>query len=475
MRFSIKYKVFVTLLAATTIVVIVMFALIRWSFDRGFIHYINTVEAQLQEHLMRTLTESYRRHGNWQFLQDNYRLWRELQWSSAARMREQRAQQSTPRGPPPPLRRRPFRARTALYDAEKKPVVGPPPAADDFALKPIKNNDTIIGYLGVRSQKRLSEMHDLRFSQTQGRAFLAISLSMIVISALIAWPLSRHLVQPLKRLTEATRALAAGDFNLRLQTDTSDELGLLSSDFNTLAKTLEANEKTRQQWFADFSHELRTPLAILLAEIEALQDRVHEVSTETLARLHRQVRHLSQLVNDLHELSLSDLGALDYHKEPVDVLALLRESIAMFRDAFAERQLTLETRINAHDSCVIFADQRRLRQLFSNLMSNTLRYTDAPGKMIISSERTTDRITIRFEDSAPGVAAEALPRLFERLFRVEPSRNRGSGGSGLGLAICKNIVAAHDGAIFAQPSDQGGLCVIIALPAVHTGAHGGPG
>ena len=112
----------------------------------------------------------------------------------------------------------------------------------------------------------------------------------------------------------------------------------------------------------------------------------------------------------------------------------------------------------------MFADRERLHQLFANLLENSLKYTDAGGKLIIRLSCHDGQAAIDFEDSAPGVPEEELDRLFERLYRVEGSRSRTSGGAGLGLAICKNIVEAHDGTISAHQSPFGGLLIRITFP-----------
>ncbi len=116
----------------------------------------------------------------------------------------------------------------------------------------------------------------------------------------------------------------------------------------------------------------------------------------------------------------------------------------------------------------MFADRERLNQLFANLFENSLRYTDREGRLIIGLTRSGKNISIEFQDSAPGVREEELPRLFDRLYRVEASRSRTSGGAGLGLAICKNIVEAHGGEISAHSSPLGGLLVRITFPAAGT-------
>jgi two-component system sensor histidine kinase BaeS len=215
---------------------------------------------------------------------------------------------------------------------------------------------------------------------------------------------------------------------------------------------------------ADISHELRTPLSLLRAELEALQDGVRPMGPAVVSSLQADVERLSRLVEDLYQLSMTDLGALSYHKRPVDPIALLRDDIESVAGEFARQGLSLELKSVPQADVTLFADPDRLSQLFRNLMQNSLRYTDRGGRLEMVAGREAGWLTLDFDDSAPSVPAEALPQLFERFYRVEGSRNRALGGAGLGLAICRNIVEAHGGRIEAGMSPLGGLRIHVELP-----------
>jgi two-component system sensor histidine kinase BaeS len=214
---------------------------------------------------------------------------------------------------------------------------------------------------------------------------------------------------------------------------------------------------------ADISHELRTPLAVLRGEIEALQDGVRQATPEALASLHAEALQLGRLVDDLYQLALSDLGALSYRKEPLELGAELEAAVAAYRAEFRGKGIALAV-AGTEAAVPLVADPERLRQLFANLLENSLRYTDAGGRLEIALRREEGQATVTFSDSAPGVPAADLERLFERLFRVEGSRRRATGGAGLGLAICRNIAEAHGGTITAAPSPLGGVTITVALP-----------
>ena len=281
-------------------------------------------------------------------------------------------------------------------------------------------------------------------------------------SALAALGLASHLRAPLREVSEAAARLTSGDFSARLPTGRQDEMGDLFRDFDTLAEALEQHEQNRRQWVADTSHELRTPLAVLRAQVEALLDGVQPANAETLGTLHGEVQRLTRLVDDLYLLARSDSGALPVRAEGTDVGALAREVAAPFAERYASAGLDLA--VEAEAGVLLEADPARLRQVLVNLLENSLRYTERGGATRVLVRGGGPEVVLTVEDTAPGVPAEALPRLFDRFFRVEKSRTREHGGSGLGLAICRSLVEAHGGRITAYPSPMGGLRIEVRVP-----------
>ena len=285
----------------------------------------------------------------------------------------------------------------------------------------------------------------------------------LLLSALVSLLLARRLLRPIRRITAGAKALGAGRYTTRIPADRGDELGRLAQDFNHLAAALERNEQARRQWVADISHELRTPLAVLRGEIEALLDGVRQASEDRLKSLHGEVLDLGKLVDDLYELALSDLGALDYRREPLDLAEVIEETVEGFQRRFGAKGLALVNRVQG--PLPLTGDDRRLRQLFTNLLENSQRYTDPGGRLVISVAVVDGWYRLLLEDTSPAVPDQALGRLFERLYRVDKSRSRNLGGAGLGLAICRNIVTAHGGRIEAAHSSLGGLALTVRLPA----------
>jgi two-component system, OmpR family, sensor histidine kinase BaeS len=295
--------------------------------------------------------------------------------------------------------------------------------------------------------------------RSQHRSLFYAGGAALLLGLLTALGLASHLTAPIRATQRTVAALAAGTLDARVDVRGRDELAELARDVNRLGEALEQNANARRQWIADLAHELRTPLAILRGEIEALNDGVRAPTPAALRSLLDEAHQLGALIDDLHQLSLADLGALSYRFETIDVRALLAAVI----DGHVA-PAGIDVAIHADPAPQwIRADAVRVRQLFSNLLSNALRYTDSPGRIEWRLDSLTDGVRVTVDDSPPGVSRDALPQLFNRLYRVESSRNRADGGSGLGLAICRAIVDAHGGRIEALASPLGGLRVIVEL------------
>lgn len=473
-KLNVTHRVFLAILAANAIIVLCMFLIMQWSMDRGFLRYVNQLEQSRMDRLAAKLGKAYDGSGGWKFAQKAP--------DTISQLIGETVSEDTP--PPPhvppaindarpeqpnqtesPSTRRFYRLerRIVLLDARRTPVfgIGNPTEINNFI--PITHKGTTVGYLGLLPSKFLSEIHQLKFVKDQKSVFALIALLMLLVAAAISLPLARLLVHPLRKLAAATAHLSAGRYDIRVPVDSDDEFGHLSRDFNALALSLDKNEHARRQFVADISHELRTPLAILGGEIEAIQDGLQDLSLDSISSLQVEVFRINRLVDDLYQLALSDVGALAYRKSDINLVEILAEAINRAQPKFAEIPLTLSTLLPP-EPVFVFADAERLAQLFDNLLNNSQKYTDAGGTIDVSLESGTGWVTINFKDSAPGVTAEERGKLFDRLYRVEGSRNRSSGGAGLGLAICRNIVEAHEGAIEALHSPLGGIWMRITLP-----------
>lgn len=354
-------------------------------------------------------------------------------------------------------------ARMTLQDAAGRFVVGNPNPGPDAHFVPILVDGVVAGWVGSERFTEVTDAADLSFQRRQESAAWYIAVLAVLLAAGIAWLLGRVMLVPARRLASATRALAAGQYDIRVPATSQDELGQLARVFNRLASTLQSNESMRRAFMADVSHELRTPLAIMRGELEAVEDGLQPLDQRVVQSLQSEVAILSKLVEDIHVLSITEVAPMAYHWEQVDVVELLDTTLASWQERLAARGLQLK-RVGVIDKMPVSGDPNRLRQVFQNLLENAVRYVDQGGLVQVGCQSGNPGVIITFDDSGPGMPAEDHPRLFDRFYRREASRNRATGGSGLGLAICRGIVDAHGGRISAEASPLGGLRIRIELP-----------
>lgn len=251
----------------------------------------------------------------------------------------------------------------------------------------------------------------------------------------------RRFAAPLGDLIDAAESIEAGNYGVRVRARGPRELRSLASAFNSMSGRLESSERERRRLLADVTHELRTPLTIMQGNLEALLDGVYPADAAHLEPILDETRVLSRLVDDLRTLSLAEAGALTLHREPTDVGQLLTDSVASFRIQADAAGIELASAV---DGVLPQAeiDPVRMREVLSNLLSNALRYTPRGGTVRVGASIADGKLRVSVRDSGPGIAAEALPHIFDRFYKSDESR-----GAGLGLAIAKSLVVAHGGEI----------------------------
>ncbi len=342
------------------------------------------------------------------------------------------------------------------------PVIGPPQPWPQAISLPIEIDGRIVGSLVFQPLPSLESSWDLEFARSQLISGIATALVVLLLATLASMIFARRLVAPLRWMADRAKRIADGDYAARVGGDRSDEIGELGRDFDAMAEALQANRDARQRWTAEISHELRTPIAVMRAELDALEDGVRKFDAGALHSLSGETTRLTRLVEDLYQLSLADAGALAYRFEELDLGLLLRETVEANAAAFSKAGLQVELDLAPH--AMVRADGGRTRQLFANLCANSCRYTDAGGRVRVSLQPQGNRWLLHWDDSAPGVPTDALPRLFDPLYRVDVSRSRAAGGAGLGLAIVRRIADAHGAMIAAEASPLGGVRIVMEWP-----------
>lgn len=298
------------------------------------------------------------------------------------------------------------------------------------------------------------------------RAALVIAIATAALAAIVtSIALSARLSRPIGRLAWASRRIASGRYAERVPISSDDEIGQLAESFNTMAASLESTERRRLQLVGDVAHELRTPIATLDGYLEGLEDGVIKPSQSTWKLLRGETSRLSRLVNDLQELWRAEARQLSLSLTTVDVETELAAAAGRFTTHATEQGVELRIAIDpGHPRAR--ADVERFGQIIDNFLSNAIRYSPAGGVVTLSAGREGDRVVVRVADQGPGLTGEQLERVFERFYRVDPSRSRAMGGSGIGLAIARALAEAMGGGVEAYSEGEGrGATFVVGLPA----------
>jgi len=458
MKVSLSSKFFLAMLAVCAFAVLGMVFAAYLSLKYGFLGYLNQQAEERMERIVPRIEQAYAQNGSWDFIRRDQDQWFEL-------LRPDDIKDDKTFDPSLLTVSDLTGAfvRFALLDEQRKPIIGYRAAAGDMLLRPINHQGHVVGWMALAPLQSVTSVGDRRFQLNQLRSSLLVGLACLLGTAVIAWWLSRALLRPIREVARATHELAAGDYAIQVPVRSQDEAGQLAGDFNRMATTLAGNERMRRDFMADISHELRTPLAVMRAELEAMEDGIRPLDATALRSLQGEVGALTKLVDDLFDLSLAEVGGPTYRRERIDLRVLLPVVAEAFQASFAERGLTLRVELPEQPLWVL-GDESRLGQLLHNLLENSRRYTDSGGQTVLRALRDGERVLVQCEDSAPGVDAASLERLFERFYRAERSRNRASGGTGLGLAICRGIAEVHGGKLSARASALGGLLLTLELP-----------
>lgn len=301
------------------------------------------------------------------------------------------------------------------------------------------------------------------FGDAIGSALVLGIGAAVVVGVIVAAIISARLARPISDLAAASREVAAGDYTQNVQAS-GGELGELATSFNEMAAALESTERRRRELIGDVAHELRTPIASLRGYIEGLDEGVFEAGPDTWRILGDQTKRLARLVDDLSDLWRAEARDMPLVTEKLDGQSLVADAIERHRASAAARsiQLAAETK----PAVRLSADRARVDQILDNLVANAIRYTPEGGTVHLHLEHADKIARITVTDTGPGLTPEQVSQVFERFYRVDPSRSREMGGSGLGLAIAKALAEAMGGRLWATSAGLGtGTTFGVALPA----------
>jgi heavy metal sensor kinase len=297
-----------------------------------------------------------------------------------------------------------------------------------------------------------------------GRWLAAISGGVLLLGLAIGWWIATRAIRPIGVITATARRIAKGELGERIPVrETESELGGLSSTLNETFAQLEESFERQARFTADAAHELRTPVAIILAQAQRALTRERDPVSyqQTLEACVNAARRLNQLTESLLELSTHDAGALVVKPAASDLAEIARETASLIQPIADDRRITLACELNGA-SCR--ADASRIAQVILNLLTNALDHTLAEGRVTLRTGIEAGHAFFAVTDTGPGIAAEHLPRIFDRFYRADDSRNRRSGGAGLGLAICKGIAEAHGGSLEVRSAVGKGSTFTLRIP-----------
>jgi signal transduction histidine kinase len=313
------------------------------------------------------------------------------------------------------------------------------------------------GTLGILEDEFLSRVE---------KALAVTGLLSLVAALAIGLRMSLRLAKPIESLEQAAGEVAKGRLGKDVSIDNRGvpgEVERLIQAFNTMSHELEQADTNRKELTRDLAHEIRTPLTILQGNLEAISIGASELDKDTLQSMLEEVSRLSGLVDNLTELDRISRG-YELSPEPVLCEVLIQKAVSSVQGMAERNSFSVKTGVE-RDLGYVYADPGTIQQVFSNLLSNAIRYTPKQGVIEVGARRhSPSQVLFWVRDSGPGINENDISRIFERFYRGDPSRTRSTGGSGLGLAIVKGLVESSGGSIWAENHLEGGAVFYFTLP-----------
>lgn len=291
----------------------------------------------------------------------------------------------------------------------------------------------------------------------QRSVWLAVLLA-CALAAVGTWLLAYPVVAQVQRLTAAASSVQAKALSTRVRVSSRDELGTLEQSFNRMAESLEQTEIAKRQLISDLAHELRTPLTNVIGLLEAMRDGLRVPDASTLQSTQDEALLLKLLIDELQELALADAGGLTFETRALHA----RVEVQRAADAFQASTPAIRV-VGPETDVVLHADPRRLAQVLRNVLQNAITHTPSTGRITVSLRGDGERAVIEVADTGRGIPAGQLPLIWDRFYRVDPSRDRATGGMGLGLALTRRMVEGMGGTISAVSEVGVGTTITIRL------------
>jgi two-component system, OmpR family, sensor histidine kinase BaeS len=412
--------------------------------DYHFSMYVHDVNEKHKQDLVNLLQEEYQRAQQWN--EGTF-----LKLDSAARILGQ------------PL---------TLYDREKQILrifsdgdseTAKILADDTASVAPIQSNGEVIGYIGIHYQDKGTISLEEHFQMAHTNALQWTMLALLLIVCVVSILTAKRFTKPIVKMSEAATEVAKGNMTVRVaHPQGKDELFTLVETFNHLVHSLQQQDELRKRLTSDIAHELRTPLNTLLAQTEAMIDGIWEATPDHLEAARSEVMRLIRIVSDLDQVIQAESGSLSMSFQPVTLGEIVGKTVDAMRATFQQKGINLKCSVNS--AALVWGDEQRLAQVFTNLLTNSCKHTQTGGEVLVGVWDKEKYVEVKVKDNGSGIPAQDLPHIFERFYRGDPSRNRGSGGTGLGLTIVKGIVEAHHGEVSVSSQVGKGTIITINIP-----------
>ena len=356
---------------------------------------------------------------------------------------------------------------TIVYDDRANDVLGSVDVKEDgsnVASAPIMVDGEKVGTVLVRvpGSETLLTKFDEDFRDKSYNAMIFAALIALIIAMVMGAIFARTIAAPVKKITNAAKALKEGDYSARTGMTGSDDIARLGNMFDLMADSVESNRKLERRLVTDVAHELRTPLMAIQSTVEAMIDGVFKPDAERLETLNSEVQRLSRLVDALLKLSRLESRTKPIEQKKVDLTEMLSSVVQTHQAYIHDAGLNLEFEYDPH--VYVFGDADLLRQATANLISNAVRYTPEGGTITIMARKGDLMGQIVVKDTGIGLTPEEAKLVFQRFWRADSGRARATGGLGIGLSVVKEIVEQHNGWVRVEGRPNEGACFTIYIP-----------
>ena len=296
--------------------------------------------------------------------------------------------------------------------------------------------------------------------------FLIATVISVALELIALFIITKEITEPIRELEKMTKQMAAGNFKVKIQSRSNDEVGELVNSYNAMAEALGNLDMMRNDFIASISHELRTPMTSIGGFIDGILDGVipAEKQEHYLQIVKEEIARMNALVNDLLNMARLQSGKVELDLLPCSLEELLRNTALKLKPIIDEKEIQIVFDIKTKN-CEVLVDKPSIERVLINLIQNAVKFTNPGGTVTLHSEPDgKNKVRITVEDTGSGIAKEEIPFIFEKFYKTDKSRGLDKKGTGLGLAIVKNILSAHGQEIHVESTVGKGSRFIFTLP-----------